>query len=310
MRSRKQEEVNMSTATRLTEVFEGSSIMEYSESDNLIIFSDCHRGDNTWADDFAHNQMLLFHALNHYFDRGFTYIELGDGDELWENADFSTIRRAHSHIFWQIQRFHNENRFHMIFGNHDIEKSLNGFAERHLSSYYDEKERDAEDREKEFLPGVKIHEGIRLRFDGLERDLFLVHGHQGDFLNDKGWRIGRWGVRHIWRHLQLLGIADPTRAAVNYRKRVRVETKIKKWIDENNQPLVAGHTHRPRFPYPGDSPFFNDGSCVHPRCITGIEITGGSISLIKWWTTVDDHGMLQVAREVLEGPRGLREFLI
>ena len=29
-------------------------------------------------------------------------------------------------------------------------------------------------------------------------------------------------------------------------------------------------------------PFFNDGSCVHPRSITGIEIENGEISLIKW----------------------------
>ena len=34
---------------------------------------------------------------------------------------------------------------------------------------------------------------------------------------------------------------------------------------------------------PGYIPLFNDGSCVHPRSITGIEIQNGSIALVKWW---------------------------
>jgi hypothetical protein len=63
----------------------------FDDSSKFIFFSDCHRGDNSWADNFSPNQLLMFHALTYYYDQGYTYIEVGDGDELWENRDFRTI---------------------------------------------------------------------------------------------------------------------------------------------------------------------------------------------------------------------------
>ena len=72
---------------------------------------------------------------------------------------------------------------------------------------------------------------------------------------------------------------------------------------------VVGHTHRPRFPEPGDIPLFNDGSCVHPRSITGIEIEKGSISLIKWQINTTDDGTLRVVRILLEGPQKLKDYV-
>jgi UDP-2,3-diacylglucosamine pyrophosphatase LpxH len=86
------------------------------------LFSDIHRGNNSWADDFAHNQNILFRALECYYDQGFTYIEVGDVDELWENKHFADIRLAHSHVFWMMRRFYEGNRLHIIYGNHDAER--------------------------------------------------------------------------------------------------------------------------------------------------------------------------------------------
>ena len=78
---------------------------------------------------------------------------------------------------------------------------------------------------------------------------------------------------------------------------------------ENNLLLtITGHTHRPRFPEPGDIPFFNDGSCVHPRSITGIEIENGNISLIKWHIATTEDGTLRVVRALLEGPQRLMDY--
>ena len=63
------------------------------------------------------------------------------------------------------------------------------------------------------------------------------------------------------------------------------------------------------FPEPGRPLYFNIGSCVHPRCITGIEIHDGEIELVKWWVRPDDEsGVLRVARETKVGPRRLRDF--
>ena len=102
-----------STGERLSEVYEEArrdQVIPVDDSSKIVLFSDCHRGDNSWADDFARNQILFFHALNYYNAQGFTYIEVGDGDELWENADFDKIRRAHSHIFWKLKEFWDDDR--------------------------------------------------------------------------------------------------------------------------------------------------------------------------------------------------------
>ena len=66
------------TSRRLTELLATAPVIPFDNSDRFILFSDCHRGDNSWADDFAHNQGLHFHALQHYLEQGYTYIELGD----------------------------------------------------------------------------------------------------------------------------------------------------------------------------------------------------------------------------------------
>ncbi len=57
----------------------------------IVIISDCHRGSGNWADDFARNQNAYYAALSAYYRQGFTYIELGDGDELWEYNSIAEI---------------------------------------------------------------------------------------------------------------------------------------------------------------------------------------------------------------------------
>jgi hypothetical protein len=114
----------------------------------------------------------------------------------------------------------------------------------------------------------------------------------------------------LWKPLNVIGIADPTSPAKNHKELIRVERRTKKWIAENNNLItIVGHTHRPRFPEPGDIAYFNDGSCVHPRSITGIEIEYGKISLIKWQIATKDDGTLQIVRSLLEGPQNLVDYI-
>ena len=61
--------------------------------------------------------------------------------------------------------------------------------------------------------------------------------------------------------------------------------------------LIAGHTHKPMFPEVGETPYFNDGSCVHPRCITAIEISDGNIILVKWSVNTKNDGTLFIDRD-------------
>lgn len=305
----------MSTSQRLTEVFDEARRrpLDFDDSSRIILFSDCHRGDNSWADDFAPNQLLHFHALNYYYEQGYTYIEAGDGDELWENPKFDVIRRAHDHIFWRMRQYHKDGRLHLIWGNHDIERQNPEVVKKHLHSYEDE-------RSGKILPlfdGIEVHEGLVLKHAETGQEIFVVHGHQGSRINDQYWRIGKFSVRYGWSRLQAFGIKDPTRPSQDPRKKRDVERKIIRWIrDNDNQVVICGHTHRPRFAQSGKPNYFNIGSCVHPRAITGIEIANGEMSLVKWWTTPDtnsgqppkEHGPLYVSRQVLVGPRKLGDI--
>lgn len=204
-----------------------------------------------------------------------------------------------------MKQFHMENKLHMIWGNHDMVYRNPNYAKKHLSTYFDPKVGE----DVELFKDIKYHEGIILKHCRTEQEIFLTHGHQADWWNFIFWKWSRFLVRILWKPLNVMGIADPTSPAKNYTELIKVERRIKKWITENNNLLtIVGHTHRPRFSQPGDIAFFNDGSCVHPRSITGLEIENGAIALIKWHIATKDDGTLQIIRTLLEGPVKLMDY--
>jgi UDP-2,3-diacylglucosamine pyrophosphatase LpxH len=277
-----------------------------NSNSKFIFFSDVHRGDNSYADDFANNRNIYYHALRNYYENDFTYIELGDGNELWKNRDFKEIFEAHKNIFLLLREFHLKNRLHMIWGNHDMTLKYPKKAARLLATYFDE----ITSKTKELLNGLTYNEGIILDVEGFTKNILLIHGHQADFYNYVLWKWGRFLVRVLWKPLQIVGIKDPTSPAKNFKELIKVERRLKKWIlANNNQMIIAGHTHRPRFPNPNELPYFNDGSCVHPRSITGIEIENMQLSLIKWHTISKKDGTLQIVKTVLKGPIHVSEYL-
>ncbi|WP_109682001.1 metallophosphoesterase family protein [Xanthomarina spongicola] len=294
-----------SSKKRLDKAYKEAKTIYFDDSSKFILFSDCHRGDNSFADDFANNRNIYFHALKHYYAEGFQYCEIGDGDELWENTSFQPIFEAHKNVYLLMKLFHDQNRLHMIWGNHDMVYRNPNYVEKHLSTYFDPKlEKDVD-----LFCNLKYHEGIILNHKDSKQKLFLTHGHQADWWNYTFWKFSRFMVRVLWKPLNVMGIADPTSPAKNYKELIKVERRTKKWIIENNNLItIVGHTHRPRFPNPGDIAFFNDGSCVHPRSITGLEIENGEISLIKWYVDTTENGTLQIVRLLLEGPRKLVDY--
>lgn len=295
----------MSSKSRLDRAYKHAKTVSFNDTDKFILFSDCHRGDNSFADDFANNRNIYFHALKHYYEEGFQYCELGDGDELWENTKFSNILNAHKNVYLLMKEFHDNDRLHMIWGNHDMVYQNPNYVDKYLSSYFDPKT----GCDEPLFCGIKYHEAIVLKHSETQQELFLTHGHQADWWNYLFWRWSRFMVRVLWKPLNVMGIADPTSPAKNYKELIKVERRTKKWIAENNNLMtIVGHTHRPRFPEPGDIAFFNDGSCVHPRSITGIEIEHGAISLIKWHIATKDDGTLQIKRTLLEGPQRLSDY--
>ncbi len=297
-----------------------------------IVFSDCHRGDGSAGDEFARNSMTYKFALEYYLRGGFTLIELGDAEELWENSDFTQIYITHTSVYDLLAKFHDPDpartRYIKIWGNHDLDWQDDAGPLRAI------------------FPGIDVYEAALLDAGGGGRVL-LLHGHQADPVC-YGWRarLTRWGIRHLWRGLQDINIGDPTtRTAENPGRCNEVDEKLMNLARNGGTGLnlspfslpsivVAGHTHRPVFAGlslterrllegggagpPGiaqkegpEAIYYNTGACVLPRSITGIEITaetdaGGAIrphfALVKWGIqpASAENPALVVARTLLE----------
>jgi UDP-2,3-diacylglucosamine pyrophosphatase LpxH len=273
---------------RLTEVFRSAHHIPFDDSSRFILFSDCHRGDKSRADAFAQNEGLFINALSHYYRRGFHYVEVGDGDELWQNRRFSAVRQAHHRTYDLLHRFNSRGGLHLILGNHDIQG----------------RQRDGMDKD-----GLPVHEGLVLRHARTSQRIFVVHGHQVDFKSDYLQLMARFATRHIWRRIQLLGIGSRPSQVEETRNRSRIRQRLVEWADTHSQMIICGHTHTPAFPANGGAPYFNTGSCVYNDYITGLEIKDGWIALVKWSRpSISGREGRPASRELLTRPRRLQQF--
>lgn len=291
----------MSTTTRLNHAFCNAPELPLAHGTRYVLVSDCHRGSGTSSDNFLKNQHLYFAALKYYYRNGFSYIELGDGDELWENRSMETIIEIHSNVFWMFSLFHKEHRLHMLYGNHDIKKRKKRYIDKNCSTYFCTETQCS----MPLFPDLTFHEGIILRSVQVpEQALYLTHGHQASLLNSTFWPLSQFFVRYLWRPLENFGVLDPTSAAKNYTVKNKCEERLTHWAQTQKKILITGHTHRPVLPTEPAS-YYNTGSCVHPRCITCIEVENCSLTLVKWTMTARADSSLYVAREVLSGPVAL-----
>ena len=272
---------------RIDKAFKDAKVIKASEHGRIVFFSDCHRGCGTWNDSFLNNKILYQAALNYYWQQDFTYIEVGDGDELWENRRFGLIREIHSDVFAQLGNFSHSGRLYMIWGNHDKVKSKKNFPAGRGG----------------FSP--PYYQSAVIEMPHESQNLYVLHGHQADILNDRLWPLARWMVRYLWKPLELAGFKDPTSAARNYKKAKTVEKRLAVWAAKRDRNIIAGHTHRPVLPPEQAAGYFNTGSCVHPNGITCMELVSGQLSLIRWNMCVRDDNSLYVCRQVLYGPKML-----
>lgn len=294
----------MSINQRLNKLYDESKSVTFNNDSKFIFLSDCHRGDNSISDEFAHNQTIYLHALNYYFSEGYTYFEVGDGDELWEHNKFSLIREAHSDVYMKLKEFHDANRFYYFIGNHNVEFSKMRNVEKKLYYFFDE----YTEQHRTLFEGIETYESLILKHEESGSEIFVIHGHQGELFNDYLWIIAMLMLRYVWRYLHIIGFKNPSSPAKNKHKRHKVEKKLSKWIVANKKILLAGHTHRPKFPLPGDVPYFNDGCCIHPRNITGIEIVNGEIMMVDWRIRTDAYGVLKIEKKVNRGPIKLEDY--
>ena len=273
-------------------------VLTVDEQTKLVFFSDVHRGDNSMADEFAHNQNVYSYALKSYFDQGFTYLELGDGDELWEYSKFEHIRSAHSDVFCQLKEFYEDKRLYYFFGNHNLVFRKKNKVEQMLSTFYD----DYTDKIEPLFPEIDVKESMVLRDSVTKKEILLLHGHQGDFTNDQGWIISLFLMKSFWRYMHKIGFQNPASPSKSRVKRHKIEKAFSRWILQNKIGILCGHTHRPKLPDAGETVYINTGCCVQPRGITAIELIGREFYLVHWNIKAEKNGNLAIMKKVMKGP--------
>jgi UDP-2,3-diacylglucosamine pyrophosphatase LpxH len=270
---------------RLSAVLETAHEVLFDDASRLVFFSDCHRGNRSRNDAFAANEPLFMRVLTHYFHRDFTYIEVGDGDELWQNHRFKDVLHSHRPIFDLLHRFDLQERLHLILGNHDVAH----WRQKNLSK-----------------DGIQLKEGLTLRHRRTNQRILVTHGHQADIKSDLFSSVSRLVVRHIWRRIQTCEFVKAFRSGFDNRPLFpSIERRIMAWAAANRQPIICGHTHRAMAAEVGEPGYFNTGSFIVPNIATGLEIQGGEIALVRWTSNPVTR---EVRRQVLAPARRLALF--
>lgn len=294
----------MFTDKKLTDAYKSAKIEYFDKKSRYIFFSDCHRGDDSVSDEFTRNQSLFMHALNYYYNNGYVYVEVGDGDELWEYPKFKYIRIAHNDIFMSLKRFFDEKRMIILYGNHNIYLKSKKYVQTHYYNYFDEYKQEMQ----ELFHGLCPRESLVLKSKDTGQEILVVHGHQGDYMNDQFWKVSMVLLRYFWKFMHVVGFQNPTSPARNLYKRHKVEKAYKKWICRHKMMLICGHTHRQKFPKRGDLPYFNTGCCTRTRGINGIEIIDNQIIMVEWRVRADEEGIVRIFRNVVRGPEPIRNY--
>jgi UDP-2,3-diacylglucosamine pyrophosphatase LpxH len=294
----------MKTDKRLTAAYNNAKTEYFDASSKYIFFSDIHRGDDSISDEFTRNQNIYLYALNYYYNQGYSYVEVGDGDELWEYPKFKHIRLAHTDIFIVLKKFFDANRLTILYGNHNIYLKSKNFVSENYYTFYDEYKQER----VELFKGITPMEALKLIDKDTDQEILIVHGHQGDFMNDQFWFLSMLLMRYFWRFMHVVGFENPSSPARNLYKRHKVEKAYNKWIEKHKMMLICGHTHRPKFPKNDELPYFNTGCCIHTRGISGIEILHGKIIMVDWRITADANGVVRIERQVVRGPDPIEKF--
>lgn len=264
--------------------------------DRLAVMSDLHRGVGNGSDNFARNQMLFLSALKYYHRKGYSYLELGDGDELWENRRMEPIVEEYPEVFQLLAEFYRQRRLYIVYGNHDLQKRKQKQMQAALDSFWEPCCR----KSCPLFPDFSAREGYRIVHQASGTSFLAVHGHQGDPINDRYHGLTKLLVRFVWGPLERIGARDPSEGSIHRRARSRQEKRLAAWAQEEERYLIAGHTHQPRFADEREPFYFNCGCGVQNGYLTALEFDKEKLLLVKWLIVPDEQGVLKVAREVLQ----------
>ena len=196
-----------------------------------IVFSDHHKGSRDRADDFWQCEKTYLAALDHYFEKDYTLIILGDAEELWKEPP-QNVMEAYANVLQSEARFHPQ-RHIRIHGNHDNLWEDKGMVKQYLDP---------------FFPEINVKSGMVFQFideRSVGGEIFLVHGHQGtldaDFLD-----FFPPLVMPYFRYIQYLNNLGRVTPAQDDNLRAEHDTKMYRWASNRRKLIfIAGHTHRP-----------------------------------------------------------------
>lgn len=289
-------------------IYKTGRLIEFDDNSKIVLISDAHRGDGGYADSLRQNRNIYKAALGFYYENGYTLIELGDGDELWKNKDYLDIAYTYKDIFAILNKFYDDNRLCLVYGNHDIVKANPEFIRKQEKLFEDAG--NGFGRELiNLYSNITFYEGVILKYIPLGEDIIAFHGHQVDFINCDVWKSSRFLVRYVWRFMEgVAGFKSPISPASNYDKGTKIDHRLEKLARDERTMIICGHTHNDIFPEPDEGLYFNDGCCVFPSAVTCIELTDGNISLVKWVIEVGKNDILYINKSIIGGPEKLEKY--
>jgi UDP-2,3-diacylglucosamine pyrophosphatase LpxH len=193
-----------------------------------VVMSDLHMGDGGQADDLRHNKDTLKRALEHYKNKGFKLILLGDIEELWQ-FDLEEIERTYGKDIYARMRRFGKGNVYRVYGNHDKDWILQDPLRK-------------EDSDNRWAV-----EALKMKGKDGRTSILLIHGHQGSVESDKYSWISRVLVKKAFKPveglaktLKLYGhsTAKKSQIAKNYEK------SMYSWAKKNKVIIICGHSHR------------------------------------------------------------------
>ncbi len=302
-------------------------------TDRIIIFSDQHKGAKNGADDFMLCEPNYLAALDYYYANNFQYIALGDCEELWENH-LSGVLKNQQPSFDRYKAFISQNRFYKVIGNHDLDwkndpititqikkiygvdlpiydgillqTTINNQSLQILCTHGHQGDRASDGNwfSKFFVSKIwaplqiwlkinpntpaydsqlkTLHNSIMYQWSSQQKGMLLITGHTHQPVFES--------LTYIERLYRQLLTAEGSK-----------DEKIVKELQSEIEKRKFEYSHISNDYLTMKPTYFNSGCCCNnDGDITGIEIEGGCIRLIKWAVNSGTPARLVLEEESLE----------
>ena len=281
----------------------------------VIIFSDQHKGARDGSDDFTLSENNFIAALEYYNQHNYYYVNLGDSEELWENNILSVINH-NAAVFEREKLFADRNAFYKIYGNHDLFWDNDPFSSLYLKKMYGQKisiyagivlriklpernidifcthghqgdaQSDGNAFSKWFVSYIwgplqaflqintntpatndnrkSVHNEFMYEWSAKQKNIILITGHTHQPVFNSLTHLERLYLKR--EEAEIKGDQDAIE---------KIESEIPRRKREYDRINTEFRKMKPAY--------FNSGCCCFgDGTITGIEISDGSIKLIKW----------------------------